>query len=377
MLPQGDGLEVCRILRGQPATATLPIVMLTAKAAEVDRVLGLEFGADDYVTKPFSPRELVARVRAVLRRADGDRGRARRRQVYRARPPAHRFRQPRGLARRQAARAQLARVRAAEVLRAQSQPRLRPPDHPRSGVGQRHLRRAAHRRRARAPPAHAGRARRANPELIQTVRGVGYRFNDQALEALSAGAARAPASRAPAARCAGCGDSRADSGRSGWCRCGGCRGGDRRPATGRSVAALRGWRRPTTEDRRRCRGCRRRGGASATLQAAVLRAIAHQDASSLAAARAEQRRLRGRPRRHGRGRAGDRCRRHRAAQQPARRGAARAAAAAHDAGRPLIELNRHPDLHELVRWVVSGRRARSRLGAGDRVSTARRQTSCR
>jgi len=70
MLPEGDGLEICRILRGERQTATLPIVMLTAKAAEVDRVLGLEFGADDYVTKPFSPRELVARVRAVLRRSE-------------------------------------------------------------------------------------------------------------------------------------------------------------------------------------------------------------------------------------------------------------------------------------------------------------------
>jgi len=70
MLPQGDGLEVCRLLRARAETAHLPIVMLTAKAAEVDRVLGLEFGADDYVTKPFSPRELVARVRAVLRRAE-------------------------------------------------------------------------------------------------------------------------------------------------------------------------------------------------------------------------------------------------------------------------------------------------------------------
>ena len=70
MLPEGDGLEVCRILRGARETAALPIVMLTAKAAEVDRVLGLEFGADDYVTKPFSPRELVARVRAVLRRSE-------------------------------------------------------------------------------------------------------------------------------------------------------------------------------------------------------------------------------------------------------------------------------------------------------------------
>lgn len=70
MLPQGNGLEVCRVLRGRRETADLPIVMLTAKAAEVDRVLGLEFGADDYVTKPFSPRELTARVRAVLRRAE-------------------------------------------------------------------------------------------------------------------------------------------------------------------------------------------------------------------------------------------------------------------------------------------------------------------
>jgi two-component system alkaline phosphatase synthesis response regulator PhoP len=70
MLPEGDGLEICRILRGERVTASLPIVMLTAKAAEVDRVLGLEFGADDYVTKPFSPRELVARVRAVLRRSE-------------------------------------------------------------------------------------------------------------------------------------------------------------------------------------------------------------------------------------------------------------------------------------------------------------------
>jgi phosphate regulon transcriptional regulator PhoB len=70
MLPGMDGLTVCRRLRDAEPTRTLPLVMLTAKAAEVDRVLGLELGADDYVTKPFSPRELVARVRAVLRRAD-------------------------------------------------------------------------------------------------------------------------------------------------------------------------------------------------------------------------------------------------------------------------------------------------------------------
>jgi phosphate regulon transcriptional regulator PhoB len=71
MLPEADGMEICRILRSRPEYAKLPIVMLTAKAGEVDRILGLEFGADDYVTKPFSPRELVARVRAVMRRAEG------------------------------------------------------------------------------------------------------------------------------------------------------------------------------------------------------------------------------------------------------------------------------------------------------------------
>ena len=69
MMPAMDGLEVCRRLRQDPATAALPIVMLTAKGDEVDRVLGLEIGADDYVVKPFSPKELLARVRAVLRRS--------------------------------------------------------------------------------------------------------------------------------------------------------------------------------------------------------------------------------------------------------------------------------------------------------------------
>jgi phosphate regulon transcriptional regulator PhoB len=72
MLPGTDGLEVCRRLRSGATTANTPIVMLTARAAEVDRILGLEIGADDYITKPFSPRELVARVRAVLRRTHGE-----------------------------------------------------------------------------------------------------------------------------------------------------------------------------------------------------------------------------------------------------------------------------------------------------------------
>jgi DNA-binding response OmpR family regulator len=69
MLPGMDGFEVCRRLRQDPSTQTVPLVMLTARSDEVDRVLGLELGADDYVVKPFSPREVVARVRAVLRRS--------------------------------------------------------------------------------------------------------------------------------------------------------------------------------------------------------------------------------------------------------------------------------------------------------------------
>ena len=68
MLPGVDGLEVCRRLRADPATREIPIVMLTAKGEEVDVVTGLELGADDYITKPFSPRVVIARVRAVLRR---------------------------------------------------------------------------------------------------------------------------------------------------------------------------------------------------------------------------------------------------------------------------------------------------------------------
>ena len=69
MLPQVDGLEICRIARSNDATAAIPIIMLTARAEESDRIVGLELGADDYLAKPFSPNELVARVRALLRRA--------------------------------------------------------------------------------------------------------------------------------------------------------------------------------------------------------------------------------------------------------------------------------------------------------------------
>lgn len=72
MLPEVDGLEVCRILRRDTATAHIPILMLTARASEMDRVVGLELGADDYVTKPFSPREVVVRIKKLLARAADD-----------------------------------------------------------------------------------------------------------------------------------------------------------------------------------------------------------------------------------------------------------------------------------------------------------------
>ncbi len=70
MLPGIQGLELCRIIRNNPETSHLPVIILTARGEEVDRILGLEMGADDYITKPFSPRELIARVKAVLRRAE-------------------------------------------------------------------------------------------------------------------------------------------------------------------------------------------------------------------------------------------------------------------------------------------------------------------
>jgi phosphate regulon transcriptional regulator PhoB len=68
MLPGMPGMEICRVLRNDPKTKNLPIIMLTAKGEEVDKILGLEIGADDYLTKPFSPRELLARMKAVMRR---------------------------------------------------------------------------------------------------------------------------------------------------------------------------------------------------------------------------------------------------------------------------------------------------------------------
>lgn len=72
MIPELDGIDVTRMVRQDPQISKLPIIMLTAKVEEIDRLLGLEMGADDYITKPFSPREVVARVKAVLRRSEGE-----------------------------------------------------------------------------------------------------------------------------------------------------------------------------------------------------------------------------------------------------------------------------------------------------------------
>jgi two-component system phosphate regulon response regulator PhoB len=72
MLPKMPGLEVCKTLKSDGATRHIPIIMLTAKAEEIDRIVGLEVGADDYVTKPFSPREIVLRIKAIMRRGQGE-----------------------------------------------------------------------------------------------------------------------------------------------------------------------------------------------------------------------------------------------------------------------------------------------------------------
>lgn len=72
LLPKMPGLEVCKVLKNDGATRHIPIIMLTAKAEEIDRIVGLEIGADDYVTKPFSPREIVLRMKAIMRRGKGD-----------------------------------------------------------------------------------------------------------------------------------------------------------------------------------------------------------------------------------------------------------------------------------------------------------------
>jgi two-component system alkaline phosphatase synthesis response regulator PhoP len=180
MLPGMPGLDLCRKLRNTPATATMPILILTAKGEEVDRVLGLELGADDYVVKPFSPRELVARIKGLLRRARAatepcaegifERGRLR---VdfggYQVKVEGH---------------AHELSVREFELLKFFVQ-------HPGRVYTREQLLDLVWGRdtfvESRTVDVHVRRLRRQierddnNPELILTVRGVGYRFDPEAL----------------------------------------------------------------------------------------------------------------------------------------------------------------------------------------------------
>src|SRR6266508_4546944 len=151
MLPGMDGLEVCRRLR---ASAPIPIVMLTARGHEADRIVGLELGADDYVVKPFSPRELVARIRSVLRRARGD-------------PAAQQGRvhagDVRGRGRRAPGRPDRAGVRAAAVPGPPPAPGVHARSAPAAGVGVHLARGHLDRHRAHPAPAREGRGQPLRP----------------------------------------------------------------------------------------------------------------------------------------------------------------------------------------------------------------------
>ena len=158
-LPVLSGTEVCRILRGRPTTANVPIIMLTARTGEADRVTGLDLGADDYVTKPFSLRELARpRARGAAPPPGGRRIGA---NVYTRLASHRRLRCGRDRGRRRGRAADAARVRAAQVPGGEPQPRAVARPAARARLGLRPLHRDALGRRARRPP--AGEARRRRP----------------------------------------------------------------------------------------------------------------------------------------------------------------------------------------------------------------------
>jgi len=180
MLPGMPGLDLCRKLRSTPATAAMPILILTAKGEEVDRILGLELGADDYVVKPFSPREVIARIKGLLRRA-------RAATEPRAEGVYERGRLRVDFGGYQVAvegRAQEFSVREFELLKFFVQ-------HPGRVYTREQLLDLVWGRdtfvESRTVDVHVRRLRRQierddnNPELILTVRGVGYRFDPEAL----------------------------------------------------------------------------------------------------------------------------------------------------------------------------------------------------
>ena len=157
-LPFIDGLEVCRLLRGRPSSAAIPIIMVTARTGEADRVNGLELGADDYVTKPFSLRELVARVRAVLRRPPQTS--IEQNVGYRRGPLAIDFDAVSVRVSGSADQADKARIRAPAFSRRESQPRALARQAARTRLGSRSPGRDAVGRRARGTPARQARTSR-------------------------------------------------------------------------------------------------------------------------------------------------------------------------------------------------------------------------
>ncbi len=177
MMPEMPGMEVCGRIRRQETTASLPIIMLTAKSDPIDKILGLEIGADDYLTKPFHVRELIARVRAVLRRSeqrpDGDLA-----GILRFSGAPCRFQGLSGDAGRQTGRSQLPRVQTASVFH-------RPPGrvYSRDQLLDRVWGDEAF-VEPRTVDVHISRLRGAiepdkeNPRYILTVRGIGYKFTD-------------------------------------------------------------------------------------------------------------------------------------------------------------------------------------------------------
>jgi two-component system phosphate regulon response regulator PhoB len=172
MLPDLPGTEVCRRLRIDPALAGLPILMLTARSEEIDRVVGLELGADDYVTKPFSPRELVLRVRAILRRtrAEGEPAKLLRQGALELDPERHRCKVDDREVKLTAKEFELLRALMERPGRVLSRDRLLDEVWG-SDITVTSRTIDTHLKRLREKLGNAG-------DLVETVRGVGYRFTD-------------------------------------------------------------------------------------------------------------------------------------------------------------------------------------------------------
>ena len=171
MLPDASGLELTRALRRDEVNMGLPIIMLTAKADERDKLMGLDSGADDYITKPFSPRELVSRIKALLRRAAPVADEPLNAGILTLDPVSHRVAV-------EGSELNLGpdRIPAAEVPDAESRARVQPQPAAGLHLGSERVCRGTNRRRPRSPTAKDARTLRSG-QYIQTVRGAGYRFS--------------------------------------------------------------------------------------------------------------------------------------------------------------------------------------------------------